>query len=289
MKPKLSFAALACAALLAGCERSDTPAAGASPSATSALPALPVAEPPVTREDLLLAVVRAASAAAAGSVDLEQQRELDGKLFSLRLRFGCSGATPASEQPRGWSFDEEARVLRVRVGAEIEGDTPLVASLAGEAFEAVEGFWIRRPWLLQPSCPATAPAPEPEASPAGEDGEGEIPAVPSSAGRDAAPSPEPPLRVGIAQFFTDTDARTHRLDSRAYEATATLGDDERPSPKGYDLVIEGRLQRLPDGRVIACRNEGDAAPPSCLISARFEKVSLERADTGAVIADWPRG
>ena len=105
---------------------------------------------------------------------------------------------------------------------------------------------------------------------------------------DAKLPSQPAPRVGIAQFFTPADARTHRRDGRAYQATDDLAEGETTSSAGYDLIIQGRLQSLPDGRVISCRPDG-ARQPSCLISARFEQVSLERADTGKLIAEWPRG
>ena len=58
---------------------------------------------------------------------------------------------------------------------------------------------------------------------------------------DAEPPSQPAPYVGIAQFFTEADARTHRRDNRAYEAIKVLGKGQQPSASGYELVIEGRL------------------------------------------------
>ncbi len=268
------FAAIACAALISGCEAQDTPAPADSATETSALPPLPLAEAPLNREALLLEVVRAASGAAVGQDGRERQRGLAGKLFEVRLRFGCPNDPQEGNGTRTWSFDEERRVVRVEIKPEIVTDTPLVRALAGDDFEAAEGFWIRRPWLLQPACIT-----QEDSSVA----RGEEAAIQPASSPDA-----PGAQVGIAQFFTATDARTHRRDRRAYQATKTLAEGEEPSSAGYDLIIRGRLQSLPDGRVIACRPNG-AQRPSCLISARFDKVSLERADTKELLADWPSG
>jgi len=270
------LAAALCIALAGGCDRQDAPTPAGQASESPSLRPLPVAEPPLDREALLLAVVQAASAAATGKDRAEDERQLAGKRFELRLRFGCPGDPTGGSESRNWSFDEERRVVRVEIKPEIVSDTPLVKELLGSGFEAAEGFWIRRPWLLQAACLRSD-----DASPA-RDGE---------AGREtSAPSApdEPAVQVGLVQFFTSDDRRTHRRDSRPYQATRPLAAGEQPSSAGYDLVIRGRLQGLPDGRVIACALSG-ARQPSCIVSARFEEVSLERADTAELLAEWPNG
>ena len=263
-------------ALAGGCDRKDAAAPDRPPNESSALRQLPVAEPPLDREALLLAVVRAASAAATGADRADSDRELAGKRFELRLRFGCPDDPTGDDATRNWSVDEERRVVRIEIKPEIVNDTPLVQEYLGSGFEAAEGFWIRRPWLLQTACLGTDDAP-----PASDD-----------QGVREAPAPstldEPAARVGLVQFFTSDEGRTHRRDSRPYRTTKTLAEQERPSAAGYDLVIRGRLQSLPDGRVISCASSG-SRQPSCIVSARFEEVALERADTGELLAEWPSG
>jgi hypothetical protein len=279
MRWRICAAALACAAAIGGCQaRDDTPPPPA-PSDSAGLTQLPVADPPLDREALLLAVLRAASAAALGEEADGVQQGLDGKRFELRLRFGCPGERAADGQTRSWTHDRDARVVRIAIGPEIERDTALVQELAGPDVEAVEGFWIHRPWQLKAGCPAP-PA-------AGADRDVVASATPggdSTTGSTIDPVPS----LGIAQFFRETDARSHRRDSRAYEAAENLSAGEVPSRAGYDLIVDGRLQGLPDGRVIACRARSSRRP-SCVISVRFEEVSLERADTGELLAEWPRG
>ena len=271
-----SLAAALCIALVGGCDSQNAPAPTGKASESSALPQLPVAEPPLDREALLLAVVQAASAAATGADRTEDARQLAGKQFELRLRFGCPGDPAGDDESRSWSFDEERRVVRVEIKPEIVSDTPLVKELLGSGFEAAEGFWIRQPWLLQAACLRPD-----DASPASE---GET----DREGSALSASNEPTPRVGLVQSFTAEDGRTHRRDNRPYQATKSLAEGEQPSAAGYDLVIRGRLQSLPDGRVIACAPSGPRQP-SCMVSARFEEVSLERADTGELLAEWPSG
>jgi hypothetical protein len=162
----------------------------------------------------------------------------------------------------------------------------LPAAIAGDAFEAAEGFWVPRPWLLQPGCPVVPPPTAP-AQPA-EAGTAKNP--PSEAAKaKVAPQPVAQQRVGIAQFFSDTDSRTLRRDGRPYEATKVLEIGQAPSAQGYDLVLSGRLKRLPNGRVIRCRVERPDLPPQCIVSASFDRVWIERPDTKESLAEWNAG
>jgi hypothetical protein len=280
MRWRIYSAAIACAAFVGGCQAQNDAAPAPAASDSPGLAQLPVVDPPLDREALLLAVLRAASAAALGEEDDDVQQDLDGKRFELRLRFGCPGEEPVGAQSRSWTHDRDGGVVRIEIGPEIESDTPLVQDLAGPGVEAVEGFWIRRPWQLKAGCPAPPVARAvPEDAPTS-------PATPGDTGAGSSSDAVPLL--GVAQFFRESDARTHRRDSRAYEATENLSEGEAPSRAGYDLIVHGRLRSLPDGKVIVCRVSATQRP-SCVISARFGEVSLERADTGELLAEWPRG
>ena len=76
------------------------------------LPGVPLPQPPLNREQLLLAVLRSASDFAAGIDDSRRQRELAEKSFEFRIRFGCEG--PASDGADfGWSLNQNRRTLTV--------------------------------------------------------------------------------------------------------------------------------------------------------------------------------
>lgn len=261
-------------ALLAACDGPQPDPSPSGPSEPRTAP-LPVAEPPLDREALILAATRAASDWAARRPNPERQRTLDGRRFELKLRFGCPGEAMASRRA---SFDDEERVLRLRVEPEISAATPLLGQLELAEFEAVEGFWVHRPWLLEPVCPAPARAAnEPET---------ETPASPPDAAEEPAPAATG-AALGIARFYTDEDSRTLRRETRAYETTLKLAEAEAPSAQGYDLVLSGRLASLRDGTVIACAGLPDSRP-SCVISARFDHVAVVRPD-GEVLAQWSGG
>ena len=272
----LVFAALA---LLAACQQpqpqGNEPAPAAEPK--TQLPAVPRLES-LDRAAILAAVAQAASAHAAGADDSAAQRALDARQFELRIRFGCRGpSTALREQWLGWSFDEESRTLRVRARPTLAGEDPLVQELGGSGFEEVEGFWIPRPWLIQALCPATsAVEPAPADQGALEDAKVE------------EPLPRWP-RIGIAQFFSETDPRTGRRSMRPYEAVKALDAGTPIASQGFDLVLSGRLKALPDKKVIACIAKGAQSPPDCIVSADFDRVWIEAPGSAEAIAEWSSG
>lgn len=234
-------------------------------------PRLPIVEPPFDRARLLLAVARAASAHSAGTSDPSVQRSLDGKQFEVRLRFGCEGPGPG-DGDYGWSLDPDGRTLRVRAVPTISLNDAKLKALAGEAVEAVEGFWLPRPWLLQATCPARQPAPDPA----------------SGAAADAEPEAvtAPVQRIGIAQFFTAEDARTRQRMNRPFEAVKQLDPGASAGGEGFNLVLSGRLRARPDGRLILCTGSGRDRPPDCVISVAIDRVWIENPADQSVIAEW---
>lgn len=269
------IAALAGIWLLSACndrKPTETPKNVAASETAVIAPALPAAEKSLGREALLLAVAKAASNAALGREDEEAQRKLDGKPFELRLRFGCASD---ADQSRSWSYDERRRKLSVRIAPEITGMDPVVQALGESGYEAVEGFWIRRPWQFEADCSALV---EPAGAPPS-------PRPISPATESVAPV-MPAYRVGLAQFYTEADSRTHRRDSRAYAASKVLAEASVPSSRGYDLVIAGRLRKLASGAVIACRNRGSTAPPDCIVSVQIDIVAIRDPASGSSIAEW---
>jgi hypothetical protein len=271
---------------LAGCEVQRQPAGEAEPDPVINLPAVPVPQPPLDRAGLLEAVASAASAAAAGIDDTAAQRELDGRQFSVSIRFGCAGpAKDLQAAALGWRFDAQERTLRVRAMPTLSAQDPLVSRIVGDSFEAVEGFWLPRPWLRQAVCPVasavTAAAAEPAAT-------NDPDAQPEPSAQSAESVPAAP-RIGIAQFFTSTDARTRRRSDRAYQAVQQVPPDQPLASQGFDLVLEGRLRAVPGKGVVLCSAAGPDSPPECIVSAEFDRVVIRRPNGGELIAEWGTG
>ena len=266
MQKLLTTALAAATVLVAGCQQSEDrqPIANA-PEPEAPAPRLPTVEQPMDRTGLLEAVAAATSAAALGHPDGDAQRKLDGKTFEVRIRFGCAAPSQGggTAGPFGVSFDGDSRTLKVRAAPDLTMDNPNVAQLAGAGVEAVEGFWMRRPWLLSDGCPiaVAAPVTTDEVPPSGQ-------------------------RIGLAEFFGATDSRTGRRKDRAYEATSILPAGEQPSREGYNLVLSGRLKMRESGSVVTCRIAGRDVAPECIVSAAFDHVWIEHPQSRAVIAEW---
>jgi hypothetical protein len=275
----------------------------AAPVAENLSSLVPVPEPPFDRAGLLAAVVQAASATAAGADDTEAQRALDGRQFEIRIRFGCKGPSEElADDWLGWSLGNEGKTLRVRAAPTIAADDPLVRKIVGEAkFEAVEGFWIPRPWLLQAVCPAgqlpvaaepTAPQTAENEAPQRQTASPEpAPKEKEATPLETAPSEPVPKwpRIGLAQFYLESDSRRGRRDGRAYEAVKPLGEGQTVGAEGFNLVLSGRLKANPGRKVIQCAAANPDSPPECLTSAEFDRVWIESPVSKNVIAEWTRG
>lgn len=267
-----SLAAILLAASLSACERRSEPEPGNNMASAEPgkpgepalkLPAaLPRPDSTLDRAALLAEVAQAASAHAAGRDDRERQEELAGRRFTVKLRFGCGG--PLSGGALGWEYDEAEQRLRIHATPDIDVGAAALEGLPEGAVEAVEGFWIPRPWLLTDACPAQPRAPA------------------------AAAAPSPPT-VGIAQFFTAQDSRVQRRAERSYEIVRRAEPAILPPEGGFNLVLEGRLKAWPGGGVIRCTGSGREAPPACIVSAEFDRVAFENPASGLTVAQWTAG
>ena len=302
LRPASRVLLIASGAVLAACVPGDPANEAGNETEEPALnlPAVPMPPPPLDRARLLAAVAEAASASASGLDDRQAQRAFDGRQFELRIRFGCRGPREDLQNySLSWSHDPQSGTLRVRALPTISAEDPIIAELGGDAFEAVEGFWIPRPWLLEPVCPRAAALIQPAASPADTEAAAgtDPPADEQSAGPEqqsadpaavARPAPIGP-KIGIAQFFTPTDPRTQRRDNRAYQSVTNVSPGQPLRSQGFNLVLSGRLRALPGRSVINCTAHGPGAPPDCVVSADFDRVWIERPDTKEILAEWGSG
>ena len=302
LRPASRVLLIASGAALAACvpgEPGNEAGNGDSEEPALNLPSVPMLPPPLDRPGLLAAVAEAASATASGLDDRQMQRALDGRQFELRIRFGCRGPREdLRSYSLSWSHDPQSGTLRVRALPTLSAENPIVAELGGGAFEAVEGFWVPRPWLLEPVCPRAAALIQPAAPTAGTEAAASTDppadaqsAEPDQQSDDPAAARTVPVgpKVGIAQFFTPTDPRTQRRDNRAYESVTNVKPGQPLRSQGFNLVLSGRLRALPGRSVINCTARGPEAPPDCVVSADFDRVWIERPDTEEILAEWGSG
>ena len=262
------------ALFLAQCDRDGAEPIEAEPVIVDPAPAPPNAAPAaLNRAGLLAAISRAASAYAAGE-RMEGADPLVGRPFALRAPFGCNGPEPTAADSAGdglarWSWGPENRTIQLSLAPGDWLNTALVSgAAAGSNWEAVEGFWIPRPWLGAEDCST-------------------VRADPLQSG-NGAPSPQ---TVGLAAVFTADDSRVGRRNGRAYAFTIRpTGDTPLIAPVGgYRVILEGRLASFPDGRAIRCRASSPDQRPVCIAAIRLDRVAFTSADSSVLLSEWRPG
>lgn len=278
-------------ALLAACQPASTPEGeeGAKPSSQgrdgaaqdTASAVLPRPLGPLRRAELLAAAAAAADATAMGQALPDTNKALTGRLFTLRLPFGCDG--PAERDERAWatwSFDATTRTLRLSTRPEQWGDAAWIADLAGNTdHDAVEGFWIRHPWTTSEECPR----------PALNGGSADAPQAPPPVPGPAHPeSVAPPVRqtLGIAQFFSPLAPRVLQRGARPYAHTQRVPESQEIASTGFRLGIAGRVSAFADGQPIHCLATSPDLEPVCIIAVEFSRIAFEQPASGETIAEW---
>lgn len=280
--------------LLTWCQRPPEPAAPADP----APPPTVVLDSTLNRAALLAALTEAGTALADGQT---RDAALTGRTVSVRLPFGCGGgATDAAESgglPRLVRNADGS--LTLTVTPEDLGASALVPATregAVDKWEAVEGFWIARPWSGLDACPASAtlaaPAPTLAPSPAqpatktpAEDKAAEGKTVDEVA---APPIVQPERSAGLAAVFETGGSRLGRRQGQAYVHVirGEKGVAPTPAPGGYALRLEGRLTAFADGKAVHCVQKDAESRPVCVAALRLDRLAFEDGATGALLSEW---
>lgn len=214
-------------------------------------------------EQIIAAGDAAAKAYAAGSPPPENAALLDRR-FEVRIPFGCQGPMPeGSGDPLRWTQDAKRRTLKLSAKPEVWTDALFAPGGAGAPdIEAVEGFWVPRPWLASDMCPpASAPTPDPAALP-------------------------PRQTLGLAQFFRPGESRLPQRGGKAYAVVKRIAPEGLDSAQGFRLVLRGRVVALPDGRAVHCHSESYNYRPICLVSVEYDYVAFENPAAGEILAEW---
>jgi hypothetical protein len=266
---------------LAGCQARDEEPVVATNDLGEILPLPPIPTPTLDRAGLLDAIRNAASAHSAGMDDSAAQRPLAGRRFALLMPFACPGVDGSADdaqfglrlRPDGRSYEVRAAPTLTAADAGLtDNDRPASAEV-----EAIEGFWIERPWMLSARCPRAADLPA-TAPTAPDDG------GPPPTAADAT-SPAALRTAGIAQILVESESRVGLRSGRDYRVVIRLAEGEVP-PSGLVLMIDGRLRAWPGGKVIRCLGRGSLTPPTCIAAADVDRVAFARMDTREVLSEW---
>lgn len=265
--------AAAAGLLAAACQREAEPAAPPpEPSAPAdSLPAAPVGPAALDRRELLSAINQAASDYATGA-EAASASPLAGRQFDIRLAFGCEGAEASPAEGVGdglarWSWGPERKNINLSLTPGDWTRSALIAGTGQDQWEAVEGFWVARPWMAADGCPS-------------------IRVDPLTSG-PAAPSPQ---TVGLAAVFETGSSRIGRRNGRAYAHTIRQAGDAPlvALDAGYRVRLEGRIAAFPDGRAIRCRAANPNQRPVCVAAVQLDRVAFE-TPTGVALSEWRPG
>lgn len=237
--------------------------AAAPPPAPAAVPQ-PL--PPLGRRDLIEAA-RASGAVLAAVGDMAPpNKDLVGRAFTIRIPFGCNGLRiGAAPSQLSLSYDADNQSMTLTAQPNVWTQLPMVRTLPDLAgIDAVEGFWLSRPWSYSESCP-----PRLDYAPL------------------ATPTPPTAQTLGLARFFGTGESRVLQHGDHPFTFTRKLPDGDLSALNhGYVLVLAGRLGRYQDGRVLHCWMEGPDHHPLCLFSVIFDHVAFEDASSGDTLAQW---
>jgi hypothetical protein len=267
---------------LGGCSRGPETSPADKPAAAPThieVPSPPLLPPPLGRAALLQAIASARSAFAAGQADTAPG--LTGRRFAIRQAFGCQGTSGSDASAGGgaipgvarWTWGRKQQTIEISL-TPADWTTAPALTAEGSAWEAVEGYWLTRPWLWTEGCPTGAASPE--------NADGTSRPSPESASGGAA------LVSGLAAVFAPESSRLGRRDGKAFALTLRGDASLEPPANGYRLVIEGRFAAFPEGRAIRCHASSVDQAPVCVAAAEIDRVAFEDSD-GKLLKEWRPG
>jgi hypothetical protein len=230
----------------------------------------------LSRADVIAIANAAADAASSGAKMPESAKATEGSRFEIGLPFGCDGpAAEDSREPFQWRYDPASSSLRVSVAPATFDPQEWLSepsSAAGNSArpavrqEAIEGFWISRPWSSRATC-------EPRSTPV------------APLGIDAVTIPGQTL--GLAQIFTEEDSRNARRGGKPYQSVRRMDEDDLKIDQGLRVRLRGRIGSFPGGSTVRCRQPaGKEQRPVCLVAVTFDDVAIENPSTKETVATW---
>lgn len=238
------------------------------PTAVPTASPTPVARGALRRTDLIALANDAADALAAGNAPGDSITEATGRRFEIRLPFGCEGpAGEASTAAMRWRYDVDERTLRIQAAPVGWKAADWWGDAVPDAVDAIEGFWIVRPWTSSEACPGGVDRP-------------------AATGVEAVTLPGQTLALG--QLYSKDGPRRGRRDGQPYQSVLRVAQDKLDTSRGFRLLLTGRLAAMPGGTgPVRCRQPAGAEQrPICLVGVTFDRVAIENAANGNVVATW---
>jgi hypothetical protein len=227
----------------------------------------------------LIALAAAAADRSAGGQPTPDAMQAPGRRFEVRLPFGCNGpAAKGADGPMRWRYDSAAQALRIHVAPVTW--TAADWSADDSRVQAIEGFWIARPWTSSEACAPQPPAGEPTAAEA-------------TAAAPASPEPAPTAAIrptlALGQVFVAEGPRRGRRNGQAYEAVVRVPEAELDTSQGFRLRISGRIAAGLGAGPVTCRSAAADQRPACLVAVIIDEVAIENPVSGNALAEWTLG
>lgn len=218
------------------------------------------------RAGLIKIAAEGADALASGREPGKDVTDAAGRRFEIRLPFGCNGpAGEASNAAMRWRYDKDAEALRLHVAPVAWRAEEWWRNGAPASIEAIEGFWVARPWTSSEACPLSR-------------------AEPATTG--AEPITLPGQTLAIGQIFADGDARAARRDGKPYQSVLRVPESELEASQGFLVRLKGRLAGEPRGPVRCQQSAGPEQRPICLVAVELDEISIENGATQETLATW---
>lgn len=231
-------------------------------------PVMPAPKAELDRAGLIDLAAAAADAVGGGRDFGPEIAEAEGRRFEVRLPFGCDGPTSEdSDAVMRWQYDEEDGVLRVAVEPHVWTAQDWWSRAAPpEGLEAIEGFWVARPWTSSEACPAAGSRPAPTGT---------------------EPLTLPGQTLALGQPFYADGQRSGRRNGKPYEAVSRVSRDALDVSRGFRLKLRGRIAQGRNGGSVRCRQPaGPEQRPICLVNVLMDEIAIENPARDETLATW---
>lgn len=221
----------------------------------------------LTRRDLIALAAAASDAVAAQSAVPAEVAAAEGRRFEINIPFGCNGPSEAgTDAQMRWRYDSAAQVLRISVSPVRWSVRDWSDQESDAQTDAIEGFWVARPWTASDACPPQRQA---------------------AAAIGVDPVTLPGQTLAMAQFFTSDGPRQGRRGEKPYEIVKRMAAADVRGARGFRLQIRGRIARVPGGAPISCRQPaGVEQRPVCVIAMQTDEVAIQNPTTDETLATW---
>jgi hypothetical protein len=88
-------------------------------------------------------------------------------------------------------------------------------------------------------------------------------------------------------FFEAGGSRVSRRQERPYELVVRAPPEvANPAPRGFRLILDGRLTGYQSGEAFRCRSGSEDQRPVCVARVHLDTVAVEDPAAGKVLGSW---